>query len=370
MRIIRKGVIPMPDEPVYNSNTFPCIVRLPSGRWLAACKTATVKADCDYIQAVITWSDDEGASWSPPMVPFRLPDVTGMPGQTRIITFLPLGGTRVLLTANWVDASRSDEPYYDPIQETLKDTRIFYSFSDDSGAAWAQPRLMKTDPITAPTPLTGPPVELADGTILCPFEINKSIGDRRKWIHQSAAIFSADQGRTWSDPVIITEQPDMYYWDQRLNVMGDGRTLVDFFWTLDGVRQQYLNIHGRESLDGGRTWGAFWDTGIYGQPGQPVALPDGRLAAIEIDRSTRPVITVRISEDRGRTFTDSLVIHDASLGSQDSGRLSMNDAWDEMYAFSVGHPNVTRLNDQEILAYYYAGSHADHTRIEFVRIVI
>lgn len=368
MQIISKNIIPMPADPVFNSNTFPCIVRLPSGRWLAACKTAAVKGDCAYVQAVITWSDDEGATWIPPFVPVPLPAVNAVPGQTRIIALLPLGGQRILLAANWVDASRPDEPYYDPVHETLKDTRIFTSFSQDDGATWSQPQQLLTHPINAPTPLTGAPVLLGDGTIVCQFEINKSIHDPVKWVHRSAVIFSHDQGQTWGDPVIVTEQPNMYYWDQRLNVMADGKTLIDFFWTLDGVRQQYLNIHGKESFDGGKTWSALWDTGLYGQPGQPVALPDSRLAAIEIDRRISPVITVRISADHGRTFGESLVIYDARQGSQDSGRLSMNDAWDEMYAFSVGHPNLARLNDQEILAYYYAGNHCDHTRIEYVRI--
>jgi hypothetical protein len=35
------------------------------------------------------------------------------------------------------------------------------------------------------------------------------------------------------------------------------------------------------SRDGGRTWGEIWDTGIYGQPGQPVDLGDGRIATIK-----------------------------------------------------------------------------------------
>jgi hypothetical protein len=368
MHIIDRGFIPKPEEPVFNSNTFPCIAIMPSGRWLAAFKTAIVKGDCDYVQAVITWSDDEGATWIRPFVPVNLPAIDGIPGQMRIIGLLPVGGSRVLMVANWVDASRPDAPYYDPVHETLKDTRIFYCFSEDEGSTWSHPQLMDTHPVTAPTPLTGAPVMLGDGTIVCQFEINKSTRDSAKWVHKSAVIFSEDQGQTWGSPVIVTEKPDMYYWDQRLNVMIDGRTLVDFFWTLDGVKQQYLNIHARESLDGGRSWGELWDTGIYGQPGQPVALSDGRLAAIEIDRRVSPVITVRISADRGRSFADSLVIYDARQGSQDSGRLSMNDAWDEMYAFSVGHPNLVCLSEHEILAYYYAGSHCDHTRIEYVYI--
>ncbi len=75
---------------------------------------------------------------------------------------------------------------------------------------------------------------LGDGTIVCQFEINKDDWDKSELEHKSAMIFSNDGGKSWSGVVIVTEEPDMYYWDQRPNVMCDGSTIIDFFWTLDG----------------------------------------------------------------------------------------------------------------------------------------
>lgn len=371
LKILSKGIIPKPlDDKNFNSNTFPCITKLPSGRWLGAFKTAEKKGDSDFIQSVMTWSDDEGKTWVRPFDPVKLPDINGVPGQKRALYFMSLGGKRVLMLSMWVDSFDVSKPFYDPQNESLKDTRIFISFSEDEGETWSTPELMNTDPIRDPVPLTGPPFMLKDGTIVCQFEVNKHTWDKSKWVHKSAMIFSRDGGRTWGDVVKVTEVPDMYYWDQRLNVMSDGISIVDFFWTLDGKSQQYLNIHARESLDGGKTWGDIWDTGIYGQPGQPVDLGDGRLATIEIDRSVRPIITVRISRDRGRTFDESLVIYDSKLKKQDSRNISMNDAWDEMVRFSVGHPNLLDLGGGEILAYYYAGDQTDYTNVEFVKISV
>lgn len=371
MKIIEKGVIPKPmKDKKFNSNTFPCITILPSGRWLAAFKTAEIKGDCDFIQSVMTWSDDEGKTWITPFDPVKLPDINGIPGQKRAIYFMPLGGKRVLMLSMWVDSSDTSKPFYDPENESLKDTRIFISFSEDEGATWSDPELMITDPIQDPVPLTGPPFMLRDGTIVCQFEVNKHNWDKSKWVHKSAMIFSVDGGKTWKDVVKITEVPDMYYWDQRPNVMSDGISILDFFWTLDGKSQKYLNIHARESLDGGRTWGDIWDTGIYGQPGQPVDLGDGRIATIEIDRSDRPVITVRTSRDRGRTYDAALTVYDINLKKQDSRNISMNEAWDEMTRFSVGHPNLLNLGKGKILAYYYAGNQTNYTNIEFVKIAV
>ena len=371
MKIISKGIISKPlSDKSFNSNAFPCIVKLPSGRWLGAFKAAEKKGDCDFMHAVMTWSDDEGKSWVKPFEPVKLPAINDVPGQSRILYFLSLGGSRVLMLSNWVNSSDLSQPYYNPENESLKDTRIFFCFSEDDGETWSAPELMNTNPINDPVPLTGPPLMLKDGSIVCQFEVNKHVWDTSVWIHKSAMIFSRDGGKTWGDVVIVTEVPGMYYWDQRPNVLTDGRTIVNFFWTLDGKKKQYQNIHACESLDGGKTWGEIWDTGIYGQPGQPIDLGEGRLATIEIDRTTTPVITVRTSLDRGRTYNNSLVVYERDLKKQDSRNISMNDAWDEMVRFSVGHPTLLKLGEGEILAYYYAGDNCDNTSIEFVRISV
>jgi hypothetical protein len=370
MRIIGRGIIPKsPDNIHLRSNTFPSIEKLPSGRWLAAFKAAEIKGDCPFQHAVITWSDDEGVNWQEPFEPVRMPDIDGVPGLSRIAYFVSLGGSRVMMVTNWMDASDMSLPYYNPENESLKDTRIFVSFSENEGESWSVPELMLIPDVHGPVPLTGPPLRLNDGTLICQFEINKYDWDASPWIHRSAMVFSYDGGRTWRDTVLVTEEKNMYYWDQRPNVLSDGISLVDFFWTLDGRKEAYINIHARQSNDGGKSWGALYDTGIYGQPGQPIDLGDGRLATISIDRSSSPVITVRTSRDFGHTYDEGLVVYERDkLERQDSRDISMNDAWAEMSAFSVGHPALLKLTDSEMLAYYYAGDHTDRTSIEFVRI--
>ncbi len=370
MRIIDRGILPKPQEDFSSSNTFPFATKLPSGRWLAAFKTSEIKGDCDSTRTVVTWSDDMGKSWTDPKVPFTLPAVNGIKGHSRLLYFLPLGGKRVLAVACWVDFSDLSTPYYDPQHETLKDTRIFFCFSENDGETWSTPKLMDTYPVGAPVPLTGPPLLRQDGTIICQFEINKAIGDDSKWIHRSAMIFSYDGGKTWRDITYVTDVPDMYYWDQQPTVMRDG-TIFSLFWTLDGKANKYLNIHASESLDGGKSWAALRDIGIYGQPGRPIDLGDGRVAIISIDRTVTPIIKVYITRDRGRTYDEELIVYEQrQTGKQDSQNISMNEAWDEMIRFSVGQPNMLNLGEGEFLAYYYAGSHHDRTSINYVRISV
>ena len=372
MKIIGKGAIPKSADNInLRSNTFPCIEKLPSGRWLAGFKAAEIKGDCHFQHAVMSWSDDQGQTWVEPFEPVKLPDIGHVPGLSRILYFLSLGGTRVMMLSNWMDASDMSLPYYNPENESLKDTRIFISISEDDGATWSAPELMEIPGADGPVPLTGPPLKLADGTLICQFEVNKYDWDQTPWLHRSAFVFSYDGGKTWKDMVNVTAEKDMYYWDQRPAVLSDGNSVIDFFWTLDGKKETYINIHARHSTDGGKTWGDLYDTGIYGQPGQPADLGDGRMATISIDRTSSPVITVRTTRDLGRTYDEALVIYERkNIEQQDSRQISMNDAWAEMAAFSVGHPGLLKLSDNEVLAYYYAGDHTDETSIEFVRIEI
>jgi len=366
MKIIKRCAIPsFPKEAIYASKTFPTMEVLPSGRWLAGCKVADKKTDGLHKQVLLTWSDDRGDTWVPAFEPVVLPDIDGVIGQGIGHYFLALGGKSVLMMINWVDASRPDLPFYDPADESLKDTRIFYSFSEDEGESWTSPLLMDTTSMGGPVPLTGPPILLGDGSILCQFEINKYKGDPNPWIHRSAMIRSVDGGKTWVDPVLVTNYPDMYYWDQRPNVLQDGRTIVNYFWTLDGKKNEYLNIHESISSDGGRSWEPPVDTGIFGQPGRPVHLQDGRIACISIDRTSVPVITLHVKRGLGEPFGENFEIYTASLPKQDSRYISMNDAWEEMAKFSIGHPNLLYLGGNEVLAYFYGGDHHDHTEISY-----
>ncbi len=365
MRILQRGRIPRDSDYFrFPSNAFPCIEVLPSGRWLASFRIAE-KKEFPYFDAVMTYSDDEGQTWVPWYKPVVLPEIDGRNGMCLFYYVRSLGRKRVLMVCNWVDGSIPQQPFYDPETESLKDSYIFSSISEDEGITWSKPQRVDTGSMTEPAALTGAPLLLGNGDVVCQFEINKNRNDPGKWIHRSAMVFSSDQGRSWSDLTLVTHKEDMYYWDQRPCVLHDGRTIVDFFWTLDGKKNQYLTIHGRESLDGGRTWGDIWDTGIYGQPGSPADCGGVGLACIDIDRSISPVITVRLSSDRGRSFYDSLVVYDSTLARQDSRNISMNEAWAEMAKFSVGHPNLMNLSENRLLAYWYAGDHFDDTNIEF-----
>lgn len=350
------------------SATFPIPCVTPSGRWFCTFRAAPSKLRNAGQRVLLTWSDDAGHAWSEPVAPFKSLPIDGKPGLIRFAGLTALDDTRLLAVMSWVDCSDPDLPYFNEATEGLLPTRIFRSESEDAGQTWSTPRLMDTSPFRVPTPLTGPLVTLANGELVCQFELNKHYDDPTPWRHASILMFSQDGGETWPRFAVVTQDPDnrFFYWDQRLAVLRDGR-ILDVFWTFDRQEAVYLNIHARESTDGGRTWGELWDTGVPGQPGPVFPLGDGTIAMPYVDRTGPSAIKVRRSADGGRTWPDTgeLVVYASGGPSQTEAKASMQDAWAEMARFSVGLPSVAPLPGGGALLVYYAGSKTDVTAIQW-----
>ena len=178
-------------------------------------------------------------------------------------------------------------------------------------------------------------------------------------------------GRTWKSTVDVHTDPArrIFCWDQRLERLADD-AVIGLFWTFDRRANEYLNIHARRSGDGGRTWGPLHDTGVPGQPARAVGLTDGRVVMTYVDRTAAPAIKSRLSKDGGQTWpaNSEIVVHQRAQSKQTVTKHSMQDAWAEMSAFSIGLPDATLLPDGDVLVVYYTGLDPDHTDIQWARI--
>ena len=370
MAIIAQGTV-IASQPGTDrqSCAFPQVAVLPDGRWLVGCRAAPSKSGKAGQRVLLMRSDDAGTTWSPGTAPFTAPSLAGKPGQFRVLGLTALGGRRVLATLYWVDNSDPALPFFNDQTEGLLDSKILFAESADGGESWTEPALMDTAPFNDPTPITGPVLLLPDGERVCQFETNKSYYDTAPWVHSSILMFSRDGGRSWPRHSVVTRDPRVFYWDQRPQVLPDGR-IFTLFWTYDNVAAAYLNIHARESTDGGRAWSPLWDTGVPGQPAPVVPLRDGRLAMVYVDRTGAPAIRARTSTDNGRHWPaeTALTIYESVLPSQTVRKDGMADAWSEMGKFSVGLPATAALPDGSFLVVYYAGPSTDCTSIKWARI--
>lgn len=357
-----------------SSLAYPGVCVLSSGRWLASCRAAPNKSAMREQHVLLSYSDDEGQNWSSPQAPFQPPLVEGKPGLFRCCQLTSLGGTELLAALMWTDYSNPDAEFFNEETQGLLNTRIFLSRSSDSGDTWSEPRLMDTSPFDVPTPLTGPILISNKGEWICQFETNKHYDDStNEWLHSSVLMFSRDEGATWPEYSLssLVDEEQIFYWDQRPNLLPDG-TLLDVFWTYNNTAARYLNIHARESKDNGRTWSPLWDTEVAGQPAPLVALADGRLIMVYIDREGIPTIKLRTSIDGGRSWPESSekILYESELASQTRQKDSMQDAWAEMNKFSLGLPTTALLPDGDVLVVFYAGPHTEQTNIRWLRLRI
>ena len=354
------------------SCTFPSICVLPSGRWICGFRSAPTKSSTSEQTVLMSWSDDEGASWSKPYEPFSAPQIGSKPGRLRMFAPTVIGEGKLIAVLCWVDNSNPSLPFFNPRTQGLLDTKILMAFSEDSGQTWSELTLVDTHPYNQPTPITGPILVLPNGEWACQFELNKSYDDLSVWKHSSIMKFSRDAGQTWPEHVVTSNDPEnrIFFWDQRPSVL-DNKTLLDLFWTYDNSSGSYLNIHARESRDNGRTWSQMWDTGVPGQPAPAISLPGNRTAMVYVDRLGAPVIYLRISKDGGKTWPRETQLEISGLEActcQTIRKATMQDAWSEMSAFSLGLPHTASLVNGDLLIVFYQGDHADHTGIEWVRV--
>jgi len=350
------------------SCAFPGICVLPNGRWICAFRAAPTKESTLGQMVLITFSDDQGRTWSQPVAPFTPPNVDGKPGLFRGAYLTALGANRLIAAIYWVDCTDPSLPFFNEETGGLLDSRIFLAWSEDGGVTWSEPSLMDTSPFNVPTAVTGPVLCLPNGELAAHFETHKHYYDASASQFSSVMMFSADGGRTWPEHVITSSDPAgrIFFWDQRPGILADG-TILDLFWTYDDHDSKYLNIHARRSRDCGRTWSEIWDTGVPGQPAQPVSTTDGGVAMVYVDRTNSPAIKLRTSDDGGMTWPEEseVTLHGSELPSQTLVKRGMRDAWAELSRYSVGLPATAPLPDGNILVVYYAGPDADRTDIRW-----
>ena len=356
-----------------SSQSFPGIAVTPSGRIIVSWRSAPKKEAVADQGILLSTSDDGGQSWSAPRSCFTAPELDGRPGCFRM-GHASAVGNKLLMQLCWVDCSRPGLPFFNEENSGLLDCKIFLSESGDDGESWSAPVPLDTAPFAAqPTPTTGPALGFPDGEIVSQFELNKPYDSPEVWRHLPVLNFSRDGGRSFYRHAIPASDPgnNIFYWDQRPLILGDGKSIVDFFWTWDNANGVYHNISRVFSADRGVTWSAPADTGVSGQPGQPVEFADGSLLLPLVDRTAAPKIVVRLSHDQGCSFTpEALVLSDDDVSRQSEERNTLNSAWSEMTNFSRGLPAGCRTKDGTAGVVWYSGSSTDETDIEFAEVAL
>lgn len=334
--------------------TFPSLTVLPDGTVLAIYRVGATK-DSDGAVTEIRRSPDGGVSWSEPESPF-VSSFGGVRGSLQVVYVTAIGPAHSMACALWVDREAyPGAPLFHAETEGCLPMKILVADSFDGGRNWQPWREVAVTPDVGPPSLTSPMVRLPNGRLIISIETNKPYLDAGKWMQRVVHCESEDDGRTWSLPRAVCEDPSgaLFHWDQRL-VAGPDAMLAAFSWTYDQPANRYLPIRRHISHDHGRTWRTdvldFAD-----QPSHPAVLGDGRVVLAWVDRYGTQSIRARCAPSLDCAFDPSteVVLYEAAQ----EPRRTANTAGllTDMGLWTFGLPYAEALPDGDVLVVYYAG---------------
>ena len=265
-----------------------------------------------------------------------------------------------------------DGPLFNPDSEALQRPEMLQFWSGDDGRTWSAPE---------PVPVDLPPerytwngagclLQLAPDRWMYPFETWKPEAYEGPPDQKAAALFSSDQGRTWGEltPVADDTGGELLFWDQMNALLPDGRVYTMLWTHVYGTSEDLCN-HWVLSDDQGRTWSEPRATNLRGQVCAPIALPDGRVAAIYNYRHEPQGIHLAVTEDLSHFDTDSeVVVFDAGAEAT-FGQTDHDNFLAEHMLIAFGKPGGVLLPDGDLLCYFWCTSGGvTHTR--WVRVAV
>lgn len=358
MKMIRNSLVfrGAADSPTANS-CFPSIAILHDGTLIATWRVGSRK-DSDDGVILSSRSHDEGATWSAPSTIVANGVRNGAFGEPHYAPLTVLPDGRILCAVMWVDRRERNKPLFNPSTEGILPLSTLFLESRDGGSTWSEIGELGDSPIAGPLAITGPILDLLDGRLACPFEVNKDYDDDGFWRHAAAWKTSADGGRTWSEHREIANDPTgkLMYWDAHI-VRASNRICYAAFWTYDRERMHDLTIHLSSSRDLGDSWSRPHDLGVVGQVADPVPLPDGNFLLVYVDRFDTRSIRALLSRDGGITFSsDPIIIHQQLRETSDVGEFSgTTDYLQDMNLWTFGRVNSVTDDARSVWITYYAG---------------
>lgn len=272
-------VVDNPAMPLAYS-AFPSLIRLPSGRLLCAYSNASGHSGTGDGKSCVRASDTDGKTWGAEITIY---DDDTYDSTEPSITRLSDGS---LIAAFHTD-ERPASPSF----------RVWVTKSADDGATWGAPIEVVPPSLVNLRSLSAPVIQLANGDLLMPIYGQRSGGN-----NIAVSMKSSDGGATWGDEVVIAESVTLAFAEPNLVLLDNGTMFALIRSTTDD------KIYSTTSADAA-TWAAAAEAFAGNGAPRVIQLSDTRLVATN-RRVADAAAVYRVSEDRGATWGDEVVIHD------------------------------------------------------------
>jgi sialidase-1 len=311
----------------YHTYRIPALVTARDGRLLAFCEGRRNSAsDSGDIGLLLKTSDDSGTSWS---------------AQT--VVHEEQGSEPVTIGNPCPIVDRRDGIIH--LVFSRNNRRIFITQSADGGGHWSTPRelsgLLKDFDYPVVRVGTGPGhgLQLKDGSLIVPIWLCDGETTSKDRTYRSGVIRSDDRGVTWTACGLVPPGlPDL---NECVALERRNGSLLLNMRAKGGCRVL------SESADGGRTWSSpVRDPDLVCPTCQAslLACPGGTVFSNPAS-NRRQQLTVRWSEDEGRTWPQSRLLH----------------------AGCSGYSDLASLDDNTVGCLFECGEYVYHERIDFAR---
>jgi sialidase-1 len=277
---------------------FPWVVSLPNGEMLATLCLGQAFEATD-LHTWLARSRDNGVTWELEGrlcadIPDRL-----MTDASRI-SIMPDGELVVFLVRH----DRSDHPdegFTNTENLGFVPTELFLMRSNDGGHTWTEPEPLEP-PLVGPSfELCSPITPLRDGRWLLPTATWRGWDGFCPNGMRTVAFVSHDRGRTWPEYMDLYggASGSLIHFESKVVELADGRLLSAAWRHEEATAKDFPNQY-VVSRDGGRTWTPPASTGLHGQTGTPLVLPDDRILYVyrRIDRPGLWAALVRLEENQ------------------------------------------------------------------------
>lgn len=315
---------------------WPTLARRNSGELLLVYSGGRETHVCPFGRVELMRSHDDGLSWTWPEVLLDGPiddRDAGVVETARksilVTTFTSLAYEPILVSAEQTGTWPRErlQQWQAAHQRLSADQRksalgVWMIRSTDGGVSWSG----RYDCL-----VSSPhgPIQLADGRLL--------FAGKDLWREGSrvGVCQSIDDGQSWNwlAEIPVREGDDQRNYLELYAVETVGQRIIVH------IRNHNQTNHGEtlqcESEDGGKTWTTPRSIGVWGLPSHLLRLADGRLLMSYGHRRQPFGNQARVSEDSGRTWSESIIISGDGAGSD------------------LGYPSTVQLNDGSLLTVWY-----------------